>query len=102
LVKTKDILKSLGEIKTDSQFLVGFALETENEEENALTKLLSKNADLIVLNKLNDPLAGFGKNTNKVTIFDRARNGYAYEAKSKRLVANDIIDLIIKKLNEKA
>jgi phosphopantothenoylcysteine decarboxylase/phosphopantothenate--cysteine ligase len=102
LSKTKDILKELGALKGNGQFLVGFALETENEAENALKKLSSKNADLIVLNSLQDVEAGFGKETNKVTIFDKARNRYAFEAKSKKLVANDIVDLIIKKLNEKA
>ncbi|MCW3106097.1 MAG: coaBC [Segetibacter sp.] len=102
LMKTKDILKSLGSLKNDKQFLVGFALETENEHKNALNKLSTKNADLIVLNSLKDASAGFGKDTNKVTIFDKAQNAYAFEAKSKKLVAKDIVDLIIKKLNEKA
>lgn len=102
LTKTQDILQTLGSLKSDTQFLVGFALETENEYENALKKLSSKNADLIVLNSLKDATAGFGKDTNKVTIFDKARNTYAFEAKSKKLVAKDIVDLIIKKLNEKA
>jgi len=102
LIKTKDILKSLGSFKSAEQFLVGFALETENEHENALNKLVSKNADLIVLNSLKDATAGFGKETNKVTIFDKEKNAYAFEAKSKKLVAEDIVDLIIKKLNEKA
>jgi phosphopantothenoylcysteine decarboxylase/phosphopantothenate--cysteine ligase len=102
LTKTKDILKSLGTMKTNTQFLVGFALETEKEQENALKKLSSKNADLIVLNSLKDAAAGFGKDTNKVTIFDTVGNAFAFEAKSKKLVAIDIVDLIIKKLNEKA
>ena len=73
LIKTKDILKSLGSFKSAEQFLVGFALETENEHENALNKLVSKNADLIVLNSLKDATAGFGKETNKVTIFDKEK-----------------------------
>lgn len=102
LTKTKDILQTIGSLKNDKQFLVGFALETENELDNALKKLSSKNADLIVLNSLKDATAGFGKDTNKVTIFDRAGNKYDFEAKSKKLVAKDIVDLIIKKLNEKA
>jgi phosphopantothenoylcysteine decarboxylase/phosphopantothenate--cysteine ligase len=102
LTKTKDILKSMGALKSNKQFLVGFALETENEQENALKKLASKNADLIVLNSLKDTSAGFGKDTNKVTIFDGEGHAFAFEAKSKKLVANDIVDLIIKKLNEKA
>ncbi|GEO10407.1 bifunctional phosphopantothenoylcysteine decarboxylase/phosphopantothenate--cysteine ligase CoaBC [Segetibacter aerophilus] len=102
LTKTKDILKSMGALKSNKQFLVGFALETENEQENALKKLSSKNADLIVLNSLKDTSAGFGKDTNKVTIFDREGQAFDFEPKSKKLVANDIVDLIIKKLNEKA
>ena len=100
LVKTKDILKGIGTLKKKSQFLVGFALETENEFENALVKLSSKNADLIVLNSLKDEKAGFAKDTNKVTIFDKAGKSYRYEAKSKKSVAKDIVELIIKKLNE--
>lgn len=102
LVKTKDILKTLGSKKNDKQFLVGFALETENEIKNALDKLSTKNADLIILNSLKDPLAGFSKDTNKVTIFDKKGNAFDIEAKSKKMVAKDIVDLIIKKLNEQA
>ena len=99
--KTKDILQSLGAIKNDKQILVGFALETENEEENARKKLSGKKADLIVLNSLKDADAGFGKDTNRVTVFDANGNSYRFEAKSKKLVADDIVDLIIKKINEK-
>ncbi len=101
LTKTGDILQSLGEIKNKNQILVGFALETDNEKENAIKKLSEKNADLIVLNSLKDENAGFGKDTNKVIIFDRNSKSYSFEAKTKKLVANDIIDLIIIKLNEK-
>lgn len=101
LIKTKDILQSLGAMKNEKQILAGFALETENEEANALKKLSAKNADLIVLNSLKDEAAGFGKDTNQVTIFDKENNSYFFEAKSKKLVADDIVDLIIKKLNEK-
>ena len=97
LAKTRDILKKLGEMKNEKQYLVGFALETFNEKNNALKKLRNKNADLIVLNSLKDEAAGFGKATNKVTIFDREENEYTYEAKSKALVAKDIVDLIFKK-----
>lgn len=97
LVKTRDILKRLGELKQKNQFLVGFALETINEKDNALKKLRNKNADLIVLNSLKDEAAGFGKATNKVTIFDREENEFTYEAKSKTLVAKDIVELIYKK-----
>ena len=102
LTKTNDILKSLGDIKKPNQLLVGFALETNNEKQNALTKLVAKNADMIVLNSLNDKEAGFGKESNKVTIFDKEGNEYSYRAKSKKLVANDIIELIIKKLHNNA
>lgn len=102
LIKTKDILKTLGLQKSHHQLLVGFALETENEIENAVKKLADKNADLIVLNSLKNAKAGFGKDTNQVTIFDKAGNKYSFEAKSKKLVAKDIVNLILKKLNEKA
>jgi len=87
LVKTKDILASLGDIKKE-QFLVGFALETNNELENAKGKLTRKNLDMIVLNSLNDKGAGFGKSTNKVTIIDKKMNTLAFELKSKAEVAS--------------
>ncbi len=102
LIKTRDILKALGSIKKDKQLLVGFALETNNEKNNALKKLNEKNADMIVLNSMNDTEAGFGKETNKVTIFDKAMTEYSFEAKSKKLVANDIVELVIKKINDEA
>ncbi len=95
LRKTKDILKSLGEIKKPEQVLVGFALETNNEEENAKQKLQSKNADMIVLNSLNDVSAGFQKDTNKVTFFKKDGSELSFEAKTKDLVAKDIVDSII-------
>lgn len=101
LIKTKDILQSLGAIKNEKQVLAGFALETENEEANALKKLSAKNADFIVLNSLKDEAAGFGKDTNKITIFDKNSHSYSFEAKSKKLAADDIVDVIIKKINEK-
>jgi phosphopantothenoylcysteine decarboxylase/phosphopantothenate--cysteine ligase len=97
LEKTKDILKLLGSIKTPSQILVGFALETENERENALKKLANKNADYIILNSLNDKEAGFGLDTNKITIFDKLGNEFDFEAKSKTAVASDIINTILNK-----
>jgi phosphopantothenoylcysteine decarboxylase / phosphopantothenate---cysteine ligase len=96
LTKTKDILKSLGEVKKANHFLVGFALETNNEKEYALGKLKTKNADMIVLNSLNDKGAGFGVNTNKITIFDKEENEYHFDTKSKREVAIDIVNTIIK------
>ncbi|MBS1510499.1 MAG: bifunctional phosphopantothenoylcysteine decarboxylase/phosphopantothenate--cysteine ligase CoaBC [Bacteroidetes bacterium] len=96
LTKTKDILKSLGEIKKPGQLLAGFALETNNERAYALNKLTSKNADLIVLNSLNDTGAGFGHDTNKITIFDKLGNEYTFETKTKKEVAKDIVNTIIK------
>ena len=98
LTKTKDILTSLGDIKKN-QFLVGFALETNNELENAKSKLNKKNLDLIVLNSLNDKGAGFGGNTNKVTIIDKQENITKFELKSKAEVAQDLMNIIIKKLH---
>jgi phosphopantothenoylcysteine decarboxylase / phosphopantothenate---cysteine ligase len=95
LTKTKDILKSLGEVKKSNQVLVGFALETNNEREYALNKLKSKNADMIVLNSLQDAGAGFGKDTNKITIFDKSGKEFLFDTKSKSQVAKDIADTII-------
>lgn len=94
LVKNPDIAASLGEMKTDKQILVGFALETDREEENALGKMKRKNLDAIVLNSLRDPLAGFGKDTNKVTIFRADGSKHSFPAKSKADVAIDILDSI--------
>lgn len=94
LEKTKDILLSLGEIKKN-QFLIGFALETENEIENAKGKIQKKNLDLIVLNSLQDEGAGFGKSTNKVTFIDKNFKIEPMELKSKELVANDILNKVI-------
>lgn len=101
LTKTKDILKTLGSRKKNGQIVAGFALETNNEKENALKKLASKNADLIVLNSLQDAGAGFGHDTNKITIFDKAGNEYAFGIKSKKEVAADIVNIIIKQLHAK-
>ena len=95
LKKTPDILKSLGQKKKENQVLAGFALETSNERENALSKLQQKNADIIILNSLRDKDAGFGKDTNKVTIFDRKGGEKNFDLKSKTAVAKDIIDYII-------
>ena len=97
LVKTKDILASLGEVKT-KQFLVGFALETENEVENAIAKLKKKNLDLIVLNSLQDKGAGFKSATNKVTIIDKFKNISEFSLKSKAEVAEDIFNEILNKM----
>lgn len=95
LEKNPDILASLGALKT-KQFLVGFALETQNEEEYAKSKLKKKNLDLIVLNSLNDEGAGFGNPTNKVTFIDKDFKSYPQELKTKEAVAKDIIDQIVK------
>ncbi len=95
LKKTTDILKQLGATKTDKQLLVGFALETNNERGYAKKKLLEKNADMIVLNSLNDNGAGFGHDTNKITIFDKQGNEHAFGMKSKKEVAADIVNIII-------
>ncbi|WOC40476.1 bifunctional phosphopantothenoylcysteine decarboxylase/phosphopantothenate--cysteine ligase CoaBC [Polaribacter sp. HL-MS24] len=97
LEKTKDILASLGKLKED-QFLVGFALETDHELENARAKLQRKNLDLIVLNSLQDRGAGFATNTNKITIIDAALNVKPFDLKSKAAVAVDILNEIIAKL----
>ena len=101
LTKTKDILKTLGGLKTKKQVLVGFALETNNETEYALQKLQSKNADMIVLNSLQDAGAGFGHDTNKITIFDKTGKTYPFEVKSKKEVAKDIVNTIIQQFYAK-
>jgi len=95
LTKTKDILKSLGVRKKKDQVLVGFALETTDEKKYALGKLEAKNADMIVLNSLNDAGAGFGYDTNKITIFQRNGKEIRFDTKSKEAVAKDIVDTII-------
>lgn len=94
LEKTKDILKEAGEMRTGSQVLVGFALETENEKENAREKMKNKHLDFIVLNSLKDKGAGFSHDTNKITIFDKLGNQYDFPLKSKRALAFDIINTI--------
>jgi phosphopantothenoylcysteine decarboxylase / phosphopantothenate---cysteine ligase len=95
LKQTKDILRTLGDQKKGKQVLVGFALETTNERKNALEKLRKKNADLIVLNSLNEKNAVFGSDMNKVTIFEKGGKEFQFEAKSKQNVAKDIVDTII-------
>ena len=97
LQPTVDVLKTMGGKKTSKQFLVGFALETENEKENALKKLTAKNCDLLVLNSLNDKGSGFATDTNLVTIFDRDNKTHRYKLKSKQKVAEDILNLIEEK-----
>ncbi|CAN5155647.1 bifunctional phosphopantothenoylcysteine decarboxylase/phosphopantothenate--cysteine ligase CoaBC [soil metagenome] len=95
LERTIDILEAAGTVKKPDQILVGFALETNDEKQNAKIKLQKKNADLIVLNSLNDAGAGFGGSTNKITIFDRNGNETVFETKSKTEVASDIVNAII-------
>jgi phosphopantothenoylcysteine decarboxylase/phosphopantothenate--cysteine ligase len=100
LVKTKDILASVGKIKRDNQLLVGFALETENEVENAKKKLHNKNADLIVLNSLRTAGAGFRTATNQVTIFGKDGREFASELKSKQEIAQEIIQTALKYIQQ--
>ena len=95
LKPTQDILKSLGQQKREKQVLVGFALETTDERKNALEKLRKKRADIIILNSLNDKEAGFGKDTNKITIFEKGGKEFQFESKSKQEVAKDIVNIII-------
>jgi len=95
LTRTPDIAASLGKVKQPGQFVVGFALETEQEHDNALKKLESKNFDLIVLNSLKDPGAGFGHDTNKITIIDRQHKMTSFALKDKKAVAKDIVQAII-------
>ena len=93
LVKTKDILATIGQQKRDGQLLVGFALETEHEIENATRKLHTKNADIIVLNSLRDKGAGFGTTTNKVLMITRDGQTFESELKDKQAIAKDILDV---------
>ncbi len=102
LTKTKDILKKLGELKNERQVLVGFALETNDEKQNALHKLQTKNADMIVLNSMQDANATFGYDTNKVTVFDKEGNVFESELASKQKIAEYIVEIIIKKYYDKA
>lgn len=99
LTKTHDIAASLGKQKRNGQVIVGFALETENEQANAVKKLESKNFDLIVLNSLNDPGAGFGHDTNKITLIDRQHQVMEFETKDKHVVARDIVSAIIDRMH---
>lgn len=95
LVPTADIAAELGKRKQPGQLFVGFALETQDETCNALLKLKKKNLDLIVLNSLCDQGAGFGVDTNKVTMIDRQERFYHYDLKSKQEVAKDIVDRVV-------
>jgi phosphopantothenoylcysteine decarboxylase/phosphopantothenate--cysteine ligase len=96
LIKTKDIAGELGKLKTDKQVVVGFALETDNEFENAQEKLKKKNMDCIVLNSMRDEGAGFGHDTNRITIIDKNGNTTKFDLKPKAEVAKDIVDYVNK------
>jgi phosphopantothenoylcysteine decarboxylase / phosphopantothenate---cysteine ligase len=95
LIPTTDIAAALGKSKKPSQLLAGFALETNNEIKNAKEKLIHKNLDIIVLNSLNENGAGFGFDTNKITIIDRYNNIDKFELKSKEEAAKDILNKIV-------
>ncbi|WP_041567524.1 bifunctional phosphopantothenoylcysteine decarboxylase/phosphopantothenate--cysteine ligase CoaBC [Nonlabens dokdonensis] len=97
LVKNPDILASVGDLK-NKPFLVGFALETENELEHAFAKAEKKNTDLLVLNSMRDKGAGFGVDTNKISIIDREKNVFDFETKPKSEVAKDIVHEIIQRV----
>lgn len=97
LVKNPDIAASLGAEKKEGQFLIGFALETDDEEVNAARKLSAKNLDWIVLNSLRDKDAGFGKDTNRITMYSAKGDKLEFEPKLKRDVAKDIIDTVFGK-----
>lgn len=99
LVKTTDILATLGKAKRNDQILVGFALETQDEVANAVDKLHRKNLDFIVLNSMRDTGAGFASDSNKVTIIDKNDNREVFELKSKGEVAKDICSRVIRLLN---
>lgn len=99
LVKNPDIAAEMGQMKLSHQFNVGFALETENEEEYALAKMSKKNFDLIVLNSLRDNGAGFSHDTNKITIFSQKQDARLFDLKSKQEVASDIVNAIYEELD---
>jgi phosphopantothenoylcysteine decarboxylase/phosphopantothenate--cysteine ligase len=101
LEKTVDIAAALGKQKKPGQIMAGFALETDNEEFNAKAKLVKKNLDLIVLNSMRDAGAGFGHDTNKVTVISNDGNMVSYELKHKKSVAADIVNQIIRLANLK-
>lgn len=99
LVPNPDIAAALGQIKQPGQLLVGFALETDNEEQNALSKMQRKNLDFIVLNSLQDAGAGFRCDTNRITILSRDGERQSFGLKPKKEVAGDIVDKLIEKLH---
>jgi phosphopantothenoylcysteine decarboxylase/phosphopantothenate--cysteine ligase len=95
LVKNPDILKWASENRNSAQKVIGFALETNNAEENALLKLTNKKLDMIVLNTLENDGAGFQSDTNKITILDKENGKFEFNLKSKKAVAQDIIETIM-------
>jgi len=97
LVKNKDILASLGNMKTKNQLLVGFSLETHDEIRFAFEKLKKKNCDLMIMNSLRDEGAGFSGDTNKVTILTAGDESFEYPKKNKNEVAADIVEFIIRR-----
>ncbi len=99
LTKTVDILAEAGKNKQPKQLIVGFALETENEKENAKSKLIQKNADIIIMNSLRTEGAGFSGDTNSVIIFSKKGKEHSIELKSKKEIANDIVSFIIQENN---
>jgi phosphopantothenoylcysteine decarboxylase/phosphopantothenate--cysteine ligase len=98
LKPTRDIAATIGKIKKKSQILAGFALETHNEIANATAKLERKNLDIIIMNSMQDKGAGFGYDTNRITIIDRNNNIDKFELKSKDEAARDILDKIVSML----
>jgi phosphopantothenoylcysteine decarboxylase/phosphopantothenate--cysteine ligase len=98
LAPTNDILFELGQMKTKTQFLCGFALETENAMSNAMLKLKRKNLDMIVVNSPKDVGAGFQADTNKISIIDPTNKVINFDLKSKKEVANDVVNYIIERL----
>ncbi len=101
LERTPDIAAALGKMKAAHQVLIGFALETNNELENAQSKLVRKNFDMIVLNSLQDEGAGFHVDTNKITLLYKNRDIKTFELKSKKIVALDIINELQLLCNQK-
>ena len=99
LEPTSDIAAEMGRRKTEGQVLVGFALETDKEEEHALSKLKKKNLDLIVLNSMRDEGAGFGTDTNRVTMIDSSGNLEKFELKPKNQLAYDLVQRVIKMID---
>lgn len=101
LQKNPDIAAATGAKKRPEQMLIGFALETDRAEENAKEKLVRKNLDMIVLNSLEDGDSGFCVDTNRVTVIERNGKALRFPLKSKKEVAKDIVDLVVRKQNEK-